>query len=90
VYLVLVSGITESKSPLKISPISASTRTRHACDHAFLEELRRPAVEVDYLNSHMGKRRSISHFNVGNMVSGESLKSSKILFAGTPRTHEAG
>jgi hypothetical protein len=86
VYLVLVSGITESKSPLKISPISASTR--HVCDHPFLEELR--AVEVDYLNSHMGKRRSISHFNVGNMVSGESLKSSKILFAGTPRTHEAG
>jgi hypothetical protein len=34
---------------------------------------------VDYLNSHMGKRRSISHFNVGSMVSGESLKSSKIL-----------
>jgi hypothetical protein len=64
--------------PTEISSISVSTR--HVCDHCFSRKCDGVLSEaVDYLNSHTDRRWSISHFSVGTMVSGESLKSAKIL-----------
>ena len=60
--------------PADNSSISASART---CMFVCLWWC--PFLVVDYLNSHTRRRWSISHFNVGSMLSGESLKSAKTL-----------